>query len=203
MYSEDKDKQVPQEEQEPLKKETVTEATDKEETDTEATETKETEPKEKKKKRDKKQEKIDALELEVSELRDKFLRNEAELQNFKRRSNEERIRERKYANAEFAKAILPMIDNFDLAFEKEKENNQIKDALKGFDMIYKNLKTTLEEQGLKEIEALGKPFDPNYHQAVMTEENEDVEAGTVIEVYQKGYMFKERLLRPAMVKVSE
>ncbi len=164
-----------------------------------------TEPpkKEKKKKRDKKQDTIDALETEVSSLKEQLLRNHAELQNFKRRNEDARIKERKFANQELMKSLLPVIDNFDLAFDKEKENEQLKGALKGFEMIYNSLKQTLEAHGLKEVEALNLPFDPNYHQAVMTEAHDELDSNTVIEVYQKGYLYKDRLLRPAMVKVSE
>ncbi len=159
--------------------------------------------KEKKKKRDKQQETIEALQTEVTELKEKLLRNQAELQNFKRRNEDARIKERKFANQELMKSLLPVIDNFDLAFDKEKENEQLKGALKGFEMIYNSLKQTLEAHGLKEVEALKEPFDPNYHQAVMTEAHEELDSNMVIEVYQKGYLYKDRLLRPAMVKVSE
>lgn len=153
-------------------------------------------------KTEKLQKEIDSLKAENAQLNDKLLRNTAELQNFKRRMNEERIKDRKFANEDVLKALLPVLDNFALALANEKDNGNPK-ALKGFEMIYKNLLETLETQGLSTIEALEQPFDPAYHQAVMKESVEDVEAGIVIEEFQKGYMYKNRLLRPAMVKVSE
>jgi len=159
------------------------------------------EPEKKSKKQTKKQkdEEIEALKLEVEAMKEKMLRNQAELQNFKRRMNDERIKERKFANAEFAKSLLPILDNFDLALQKEKESSN----LKGFEMIQRDLLAALKENGLEEVSALNEPFDPNYHQAVMKEEKEGVESNIVIEVFQKGYVLKDRLIRPAMVKVSE
>lgn len=150
-----------------------------------------------------KDEKIKTLEEEVKNLKEQLLRNQAELQNFKRRMTEEKIKERKFANVELVKALLPVIDNLDIALEKEKGNKDIKKALKGFEMIRRDLMKALKDSGLKEIEALNQPFDPNYHQAVMKEQKEDVDSDIVIEEFQKGYLFKDRLVRPAMVKVSE
>ncbi len=150
-----------------------------------------------------KDEKIKALEEEVASMKEQLLRNQAELQNFKRRMTDEKIKERKFANVELIKALLPVIDNFDIALEKEKDNKDFKKTLKGFQMIRRDLMKALSDSGLKEVEALHKPFDPNYHQAVMKEPKEDVESDIVIEEFQKGYLFKDRLVRPAMVKVSE
>ena len=150
-----------------------------------------------------KDEKIKTLEEEVASMKEQLLRNQAELQNFKRRMTDEKIKERKFANVELIKALLPVIDNFDIALEKEKDNKDFKKTLKGFQMIRRDLMKALKDSGLKEVEALHKPFDPNYHQAVMKEPKEDVESDIVIEEFQKGYLFKDRLVRPAMVKVSE
>lgn len=177
--------QTPEDPQEPIKEETQ--------------EPSEEKGKKKAKRKNKKDEEIEALNLEVEALKEKLLRNQAELQNFKRRINDERIRERKFANAEFAKSLLPILDNFDFALEKEKEANN----LKGFEIIQRDLLSALKENGLEEVSALEEPFDPNYHQAVMKEPIDGVESNTVIEVFQKGYVFKDRLIRPAMVKVSE
>ena len=146
---------------------------------------------------------ITALKQEVADLKEKMLRQQADVQNFKRRMSEEKIRERKLANADLIKALLPIVDNFDLALEKEKDNKAMKKTLKGFGMIRRDLMKALKDSGLNEIEALNEPFDPNYHQAVMKEPREGVESDIVIEEFQKGYMFKDRLVRPAMVKVSE
>ncbi len=156
----------------------------------------------KKKKTAKKDEEIASLQEEVESLKDRLLRNQAELANFKRRMNEERIKDLKYANAELAKSLLPVIDSFRLALEKEK-GGKGKGHLKGFEMILRDFLKALEEAGLEEIEAEGETFDPAVHQAIAKEERNDLEEGIVTEEFQKGYKFKDRLLRAAMVKVSE
>jgi len=146
---------------------------------------------------------VEQLKQEVESYKNQLLRNQAELQNFKRRMNEERIKDRKYANLEVAKNLLPALDNFALALDKEKDNKNLKPLLKGFEMIYRDLFETLKSEGLEEIKSTGEPFDPNKHQAVMKESKDGVASNIIIEEFQKGYMFKDRLLRPAMVKVSE
>ncbi len=146
---------------------------------------------------------IEALKAEVSTLKDKLLRNQAELQNFKRRMNDERIKDRKYANVDLVKSLLTPLDNFELGLMNETEDGKLKPYAKGFEMIRRDLYEVLKGEGLKEIEALNQPFDPNKHQAVMKEPLEGTKSDMVIEVYQKGYMFKDRVIRPAMVKVSE
>ena len=145
----------------------------------------------------------EALKLEVASLKDQLLRNQAELQNFKRRMTDERIKDRKYAVSELVKNLLSTIDNFEMGLQKEKNGGKIKAELKGFELIHRDLLNLLEQEGLKEVEALNQPFNPQVHQAVMTEKVEGMDKNIVVEVYQKGYLFKERLLRPAMVKVSE
>ncbi len=187
------------------KQETMRQEETTKKTKTEAKESETSEKKEKPKKlskTEKLKQEIETLKEENAQLNDKLLRNTAELQNFKRRINDERVKDRKFANEELLKALLPVLDNFDLALANEKENAS-KKVIKGFEMIKKNLLQTLENQGLSVIEALDQPFDPTYHQAVMKEAKDGVEAGIVIEEFQKGYLYKERLLRPAMVKVSE
>jgi len=162
--------------------------------------------KKKEKKEEKKQrkedEKIEELKEENAQLKEQILRNQAELENFKKRMREERIKDRKFANAELVKGLLPILDNFDLALERERQNESLQASLKGFEMIKRDLFKTLKDAGLEEVEALGEPFDPTYHQAVSTEARTDCEENTVLEEMQKGYLFKDRLLRPAMVKVS-
>lgn len=155
-------------------------------------------PSEKKRKKDEKKQ----LKEEIETLNDQLLRNQAELQNFKRRMNEERIRERKFANAELVKSLLPVLDNFEIALKKERENGS-EATVKGFEMIRRDFYQTLKDAGLEEIDAEGEEFDPKLHQAVMKEPRDDVEDNTVVEELQKGYLFKDRLLRASMVKVSE
>ncbi len=149
------------------------------------------------------EETIIAQEAEIVSLNDKLLRNQAELQNFRRRLNEERVRDRIYANAELIRRLLVPLDNLDIALSNPEKGGEIKKHMKGLAMIRKEIVDILEDEGLEEIKALEQPFDPNKHQAVAKEKNDDLESGTVIEVYQKGYQFKERVIRPAMVKVTE
>ncbi len=155
-------------------------------------------------------EKIKALETQIEQLtqtvteyKDQLLRNQAELQNFKRRMTEEKIKDRQYANADLMKKILPVIDHLEAALTNEGQKEAFQPFLKGFEIIHKNLLDALKSEGLEIIEALEKPFDPNLHEAVMTEAHDEFPNQTVIQEFQKGYKFKERLLRATMVKVSE
>lgn len=153
---------------------------------------------------------IKKLEQRVAELEDALesaqdasLRAQAELQNFKRRNTEERIKDRQFANVDIMKKLLPVIDHLEAALENEGKKETFEPFLKGFEMIHKNLLNALNAEGLAVIDALHQPFDPNVHQAVLKESSEEHDSETVIEVLQKGYTFKERVLRPSMVKVSE
>ena len=132
------------------------------------------------------------LETEVKELtdqvaflKDQLLRNQAELENFKRRTNEERIRERKYAMQDFFSEIISVIDTFDRVVSAKTDDEKLKKYLTGFVMIN------------------NKPFDPAYHQAIEVVEVEGVEPNIVVEVIAEGYLYKDRVLRPSMVKVSK
>ncbi len=163
----------------------------------------ETKKKPKKKKKPTKDDEIKALKEEIASLEDRLLRNEAELQNFKRRMTEERIKDRKYARIDLIRELLSPLDNFERGLEKESSNDALKKHIKGFDMILKELHETLKKDGLETIETEGVPFDPTVHHAVAKEAAEGVESDHVLEVYQKGYKYKDRVIRPAMVKVSE
>ena len=156
----------------------------------------------KEKKQDKKhEEELNKLMLELATEKEKSMRIQAEMMNFKRRKEEEVSNIRKYANEDILKGLLLVSDNFERALSMETEEN--KEFLKGFRMIYTNIANILNANEVKEIEALDKEFDPTYHQAVLTESKDGVEPGIVIEVLQKGYMYKDRVLRASMVKVSE
>lgn len=143
------------------------------------------------------------LEDEILYLKDQLLRNQAELENFKRRTNEERIRERKYAMQDFFGELINVIDTFDKVVSGKTEDEKLKKYLVGFVMINNNIKQILESYGVKKIESLNKEFDPNFHQAVETVEIEDTLPNMVVEVIADGYLYKDRVLRPAMVKVSK
>lgn len=144
---------------------------------------------------------IDLLAEEISQLKDKFLRNQAELNNFKRRTNEERIRERKYAQQYLLMKLVDMMDNFERAINHDYKNvTELKDGLK---MIMAQLTQILTEERVDKVDALNKEFDPNFHQAVMTGEDPDLDDNVVSEEFQPGYMYKDRILRPSMVKVNK
>lgn len=151
-----------------------------------------------------KQEK-EAFEQKIAELEEKVLREKAELINFRKRKEEEVARLLKYSNEDIAKELLPIVDNFERAIKMDDENlqDEVSKFLEGFKMIYCNLNSILEKFEIKAIDGANKPFDPTYHQAVLTETVDGVEPGMVLEVLQKGYLIKDRIMRPAMVKVSE
>ena len=140
------------------------------------------------------------LEGQVTSLKNDYARAYADTENIKRRLNLDFENSKKYRIQSFALEILPVIDNCERALEHETSDEEYK---KGVEMIYQQLMQALENEGVKKIDALNQPFDANYHQAIMSEKVEDVEPGIVIEVFQNGYVLKDRILRAAMVKVSE
>lgn len=163
----------------------------------------ETKEESKEKKKDKKNKKIEELQNEINVLKDKNMRVTAEMVNTLRRKDEETNRLLKYSNESLINELLPVIDNFDRALNQNVKSEEIESYQKGMTMIYNSLKNILEKFEVKEIEALDKEFDPSYHQAVMQEEKEGTKENIVIEVMQKGYTYKDKVIRPAMVKVSK
>ena len=145
----------------------------------------------------------DALNEKIAILADQLLRNQAELENFKRRTNEERIKERKYAMQDFFSEAIDIIDIFDKAVNIKTEDEKLSKFLNGFSMINLRFKQVLESYGVTKIEALGKPFDPAFHQAMEVVEVEGTEPNIIVEVVMEGYAYKDRILRPSMVKVSK
>lgn len=150
----------------------------------------------KKKSFDKEKEELKTANLE---LKEKVLRITAEMQNMRRRYDLDLSNAYKYDGFDFVEKLLPVIDNFERAMNAKTTDEKF---LEGFRMIYDNLMSILNSKGVAEVECLNKEFDPNIMNAVVTEVNMDVPEGTVLEVLQKGYMYNERLIRPAMVKVS-
>ncbi|MBR2670027.1 MAG: nucleotide exchange factor GrpE [Solobacterium sp.] len=144
--------------------------------------------------------KVEELEGKVNILKNEYARAYADTENMKKRLQNQFEQSNKYRIQSFALEILPVIDNCEraLAVPTEDENYR-----KGVEMIYKQLTTALQREGVEEIQCLNEEFDPNWHQALMSEKREDTEPGKVIEVLQKGYKLKDRLLRAAMVKISE
>ncbi len=149
--------------------------------------------------------KIEELGLKIKSLEEQNLREKAESINFRRRKEEETARILKFCNEDLIKDVLPTIDNFERAIKMDDDNleDEVSKFLAGVKMIYCNLIGILEKYGVKAIDGANKPFDPTYHQAVIMEHVDGLEPGMVIEVLQKGYLLKDRVIRPAMVKVSE
>lgn len=166
------------------------------------------EPKKKKKlfeKKDSTEElktRISELEGECTRLKNEYLKAYADTENTRKRLQNDFETRQKYRIQSFALDILPAIDNLERALA-QKATPENEAYYKGVEMIYNQLVYALSKEGVEVIEALDQPFDAAWHQAVMTGEKEGAEPGTVIEVFQKGYKLKDRLLRPAMVKVSE
>ena len=145
------------------------------------------------------------LEEEINNLKEALLRNQAELQNYKRRQQEEMDRILKYRNEDILKEFLPIIDNFERAIKMDDADlsDEVSKFLEGFKIIYTNTINMINKFDVKEISADGCEFDPAYHHAVLTEHDETKPSGVVLEVLQKGYIYKDRVIRPAMVKVNE
>ena len=147
---------------------------------------------------------IEELEAKLKEAENKVLLAKADSINYRKRKDEEVTRILKFSNEDIVTEMLPVIDNFESAIKMDDDNleDEVSKFLSGFKMIYCNLVTILEKFDVKAIDGANKPFDPTYHQAVMTEKC-DMEPGMVIEVLRKGYILKDKVIRPAMVKVSE
>lgn len=142
-----------------------------------------------------------AEEQPTEDWQDKYTRLYAEFQNFRRRTEKEKSDIYAFANEKFAMGLLEVIDNFERAMEHGSEADP--KFAEGMQLILKQLQSVLEKNNVEEIEALDKPFDPNYHNAVMTEASETAESGTVTKVLQKGYMLNKKVIRPSMVAVAQ
>ena len=144
------------------------------------------------------------LEDKIKNLEEALLRSQAELINYKRRKDEETNRIIKYAEEDILKGFLPILDNFERAISMDDDNleDEVSKFLEGFKLMYKQIKDLLEKFEVKEIDCLGKEFDPRYHQAVLTDNVSDKGNNIILDVLQKGYMYKDKVIRPAMVKVN-
>ena len=143
---------------------------------------------------------IERLESELDELRDIHLRKLAEFDNFRKRTERERVEIKKHANEELVRDLLPVLDNFERALEHRSESD-VGAFHEGVEIIAKQLWDTLERQGVKVIDPMGEPFSPEFHEAVHRIEDGSLEPGTVASVLAKGYVCNGRLVRPAMVGV--
>ena len=164
----------------------------------------EAEKKVKKEPKNKYKEEVIKLKAEIDELKNSLLRNRADLENFKRHMKEEAIKDRKYASVNLITDIITPLEYLTKACEFQTDSVEMNNFLIGFKMIANQLTDVLINDGLKVINCnIGDEFDPTIHHAVATEKREDMESNKVLEVVSKGYLYKERIIKPAMVKVSE
>lgn len=149
--------------------------------------------------------KIEELKDELKKKDQEVLIAKADLINYRKRKDEEVTRMLKFCNEDLIKQILPIMDNFERAIKLDDDNleDEVSNFLEGFKMIYCNMQNVMGNFEVKAIDGANKPFDPVYHNAIMVEQREGVEPGMVLEVLQKGYIYKDKVIRPAMVKVSE
>ena len=158
---------------------------------------------EKKNTKVKKNKHVEELELKLKTFEEETLRAKADLINYRKRKDEEVSNLLKYSNADILLSLLPIIDNFERVIDKPVESEELKNYLEGFKLIYNQIKEILNANEVKEIEALDKEFDPAYHQSITTRKDNTKESGIVLEVYQKGYTYKDKVLRPAMVIINK
>ena len=150
---------------------------------------------------------LEAAQAEAAEWKDKYLRAHADFENSKKRLEKDKNNAVSYANESFAKDILSVIDSFENALaamnsNEENDSEAYAKMVEGVSLTYEQLKKILEKNNIKEIECEGE-FDPEVHQAIMQVESDDHESGQIVQVMQKGYTIKERVLRPAMVSTAK
>jgi molecular chaperone GrpE len=146
---------------------------------------------------------LEEAKNKLQENEDKVLRLAADFENSKKRLEREREISLKFAEENILKELLPGIDNIERAMAQGQESNNIESLLEGVELTKNGLLATLEKYGVKAIESIGQPFDPNIHEALGMEETDEIEPNLVLREFQKGYFYKDRLLRPAKVIVSK
>ena len=154
------------------------------------------------KKKEKPDKKHDKLKEKVNELEDKVMRQMAEFENFRKRSEKEKAAMFETGAKSVIEKILPVVDNFERGFATVTDEEKTSPFVEGMERVFKQLTAALEEAGVKQIEAVGKEFDPNFHNAVMHVDDEEAGDNVVIEEFQKGYMYRESVVRHSMVKVA-
>lgn len=169
------------------------------EEDAEASEAKQAEDHE----TDELQRQMEQLEQRNNELEQRILRLQADFDNYRKRTRNEKEELQKFAALNFIEQLLPIADNFERALASSKQTKDFDGLSKGIEMIYAQLFQLMEKEGIEEIQSVGEPFNPEFHQAVMQVESEEHEEGIVVEELQKGYLYHGRVIRPAMVKVSK
>ena len=149
------------------------------------------------------EDKIQKLEAELQEWKNSYTRKLAEFQNFTKRKENEVAEMRKYASEGIIIKLLDNVDNLERAVDASKESQNFDSLIEGVNMILNNLKNLLTEEGVEEIEAAGKEYDPYEHKAMITENKEELDDNVVVQVFQKGYKMKGKVVRPAMVTVNK
>lgn len=195
---------------ESLEKETDTKSQDNQELKEDKAEDTKTKKTEKKAKKSHQEVEIEKLKAEIASLKEKnkndaeeYLKARADLENIRKRLVEQSVNDRMYASFGLVESLIQPMDMLFKIVDYKSENPEVNNYVLGFKMITDQVKQALEKDGVKEIKALGEKFDPNFMQAMSTEKKEGTEPGIVLEVLQNGYMYKDKMLRPAMVKVSE
>ena len=153
-------------------------------------------------KKEKKKSKKEKLKEELDEMTDKYTRLFAEFQNFRSRNEKEKIQNYEMGEKNIIEKLLPIVDNFERGIEALSEEELKSPVGEGMNLIYKQLADALKDMGVEEIEAEGKEFDPELHNAVMHEENDEDDENVIIEVLQKGYKFHDTVIRHSLVKVA-
>ncbi|WAA11215.1 nucleotide exchange factor GrpE [Fervidibacillus albus] len=149
------------------------------------------------------EEQIDKLKQQLKEKEDRLLRLQADFDNYRKRMRNEIANLEKYQSQALATDLLTSVDNFERALNTQVQAEEAKSLLQGMEMVYRGILEAFKNHGIEQIESVGKPFDPHYHHAVMQGNDDNVEKNVVLEEFQKGYIMKDRVIRPAMVKVNE
>ena len=147
--------------------------------------------------------KIAELEKKLQEAEAKYVRLYADFDNYRRRVKLDAEAAQKYRAQSLVTNLLPALDNFDRAINSTKETEETKPILQGMNMVLSSILSAMKEEGVEVIESVGKEFDPHVHQAIMQDNNEEFGSNIVVEEFQKGYKLKDRVIRPAMVKVNQ
>ena len=148
-------------------------------------------------------EKISEVQALADTNMDNYLRSQAEMENMKKRFQKDKQDLIKYGNEILTKQLLPVADNLEKALDHSKDKNPLEALRDGVDLTLKGLMNVLEKAGVEVVEAVGAPFDPNFHEAVSEQEDDRAAPGTVLKELQKGYLLNQRLIRPAMVIVNK
>ncbi|MBF2543291.1 nucleotide exchange factor GrpE [Listeria seeligeri] len=149
------------------------------------------------------QAKILELENKLDELESRYLRTQADFDNVKKRHVAELDAKQKYRSQSLAQDLLPALDSFEKALATKAEHEEVKQILKGMEMVYNQILVAFEKEGIEVIPAVGEQFDPNFHQAVMQDSDENAASNEITAELQKGYKLKDRVIRPSMVKVNQ